>query len=60
MSRRIRISIVALALFAVVAVSIPAASLGVTGKRGAALAKCQKKKGHARKVCKTRAMKLPV
>jgi hypothetical protein len=39
---------------------IPTASTGATGQRAAALAKCKKKKGAARKKCKKKAKKLPV
>ncbi len=38
----------------------PAAAAGPTGKRAAALAKCKKKKGKARKKCRKRALQLAV
>jgi hypothetical protein len=41
-------------------VAVPAPPSAPTGQRAAALKKCKKKKGKARKKCKKRARALPV
>ena len=59
--KRIRIAIVVAVSLAFAGVTTPAATMGAaTGKRGAALEKCNKKQGAARQRCKTQALKLPV
>jgi hypothetical protein len=58
--KRIRIAIAVTVSLAFAGVTTPAATMGATGERGAALKKCNKKQGPSRQRCKTQALKLPV